>query len=221
MNNDISTTSLPVSTSQKLFDAYADWSSIPFIALPLAIFVWSFNKSQSYYQDNENFHNTIQDVIDTQTFGKIIVPLFRHINTSLTRDLISKNRLPTVTEAQAIIEESDTTKEGLLRNYDFSSLAEAIELQDSIEKIIKSKKDQTAFKKAIKTSRTFLIATTIASAINLILGFVLVGGQAVLGFNNPLCITIFVLWAICFGLSIIFILFFYYFKVKIEQMRYE
>lgn len=221
MNNDIPTTSLPMSNYQKLFDAYADWSSIPFIALPLAVFVWSFNKSQSYYQDNENFHNTIQDFIDTKTFGKIIVPLFRHINTSLTRDLVSQNRLPTSTDAQKVVQEADTTKEELLRNYDFSSLTEAIELQDSIEQVIKSKKDQTAFKQARKTSRAFLISTTITSGINMLIGFALVGAQATLGFSSPVCVTMLVVWVSCFLLSIIFISFFYFFKIKIEQMRYE
>lgn len=221
MNNELSTTPLSISTSQKLFDAYSDWSSIPFIALPLAVFVWSFNKSQSYYKDNDTFHNTIQDVIDTKTFGKIIVPLFSYINKSLRQDLVDQGKLPTSTEVQVIIEESDTSKEALLRGYDFSSLQEAIELQDSIEKIIKSKKDQTAFKKAVKKSRSFLILTTIISAVNLLLGFFLVGSQALLGLKSSLVLFVFISWAICFLLCIIFLLCFYYFKLNIEKMRYE
>ncbi len=213
---------VPQSIYMTLFNAYASWSTVPLIALPLGIFLFSFIKSQSYYQDNETFHTNLQDILDKEVFRKVIFPLYNYINLQLTGEIINKGLLPaTITNVQEFTKEIDGKKSDLLKEYDFSSLEEAIELQDSIEKIIKSNRDPIVLKSYIKKSRTFLIATTILSFINLLVGFILQGVQAILDFKNPITITLLVLWLVILFCTFVVMARFYYLKTRIEKMRYE
>jgi len=80
----------------KIFNAYANLTTLPWVGIPLAIFIWSFIKSSTYHQDNSAFHRNIRDVLDQQAFKKIIVPLFSYIDENLTQEIFKDSSLETI-----------------------------------------------------------------------------------------------------------------------------
>lgn len=210
------------STAQKTLGAFADWNSVPFIGIPLIIFGWCFQKSISYYKDNDQFHQTLEDGIYSSSFKKIIVPLFSFINSTLTAEVIRTNDLPTPpTSAEDILRASDSSKERLLTELDFSMLEPAIQFQDSVQNIIKSKRNQIYLKKRIIRSQVALIVTTVISFLDLLLGFAVVLCQAMLGADHIATQTVFLFWLVFLFLSLIGGMVFWCYRIALEQMRYE
>jgi len=204
----------------KLFTAYADISTIPWVGLPLGVFIWSFIKSSTYHQDNFSFHRDLRDVLDRQAFKKIIVPLFSFISENLTQEIANDTELQAITDKDELLKTADAKKKSLLVQRDFTYLESAIEFQDTIEKILKSKKNQMTLKNLIRRCRVALISLTIASAATLLLGIVWIYFQKVAE-NESLSFIFGVLWTVGFSLSLIFGAIWYYKRIKIEGLVNE
>lgn len=207
--------------SQKLFSAYVNLPSIPYIALPIAIFYYSFSTSQSFYKENGSFHTSIKDLIDEETFKKIILPLFTYINNDLTNTSLASGRVAVGGDFAQYVRDIDADKLSILSTCNFSYLEEAVEFQDAIEKIIKGKRNQIFLKNLIKKCRFSIVSLTYSSGINILLGIALVGIQSILGSGSIFFNLVLSVWIINLIITIVFGVFFYNYKLSIEKMRYE
>lgn len=204
----------------KLFIAYADITTISWVGIPLAIFVWSFLKSSTYHQDNSSFHRDIRDILDRQAFKKVIVPLFSYINENLTQEINGDSELQTISDKATLLKVSDEKKKALLSQRDYTYLESAIEFQDVIEKMLKSKKNQMAFKKLINGCRATLISLTISSAATLLFGVVWIYVQNVAASERLSWISG-AFWVLGLILSLVFGAIYYYKKIKMEELANE
>lgn len=204
----------------KLFEAYAEITTIPWVGLPLLIFGWSFIKSTSYYQDNSAFHTKLHDILDRKAFQKIIVPLFSFISKSLTEEIVDDTDLQQITDKDDLLKAADNKKEAILKQRDFSSLESAVEFQDVIEKMLKSKKNQMSLKRLIKNCRQALIGLTITSGLTLVLGVFLIYSHKVMN-NNTVSLSLAIAWGICFAIVFVLGAIYYYKTIKIEGLSNE
>jgi hypothetical protein len=205
----------------KLFIAYADITTIPWVVVPVAVFIWSFMKSLTYYQDNSAFHTKIWDVLDRHTFRKIVVPLFSHIDKNLTSELSSDQELQQITDKSDFLNKLAQKKEQALSQRGFSYLETAIEFQDDvIEQLLRSKKNQITFKDLVKSSRTVLIFMTVLSALAIISGIVLIYTLKVLE-NDHLSCYVMLSYASMLCLAFISGAIFYYKRLGIEKLSHD
>ena len=204
----------------KLFTAYADLPTIPWVGVPLGIFIWSFLKSAAYHQDNAAFHRDIRDILDRQAFKKIIVPFFSFISENLTQEISNDVSLQAIEDKAELLKAADAKKKELLGQRDFTYLGSAIEFQDTLEKILKSKKNQITLKSLVKKCRSALISLTVSSAATLLIGIAWIYFQSVSA-NKNLSLAFGIFWALGFGLSLIFGAVYYYKRIKIEGLANE
>ena len=200
-----------------LFNAYANFSTIPWVGLPLAIFIWSFIKSSTYHQDNSSFHRGVRDLLDSQAFKKIIVPLFSFINEDLTQEVINDPALQAITNNGELLNAADVKKKEILKQRDFTCLESAIEFQDVIEKILKSKKNQITFKSYVLACRASVIGATIASGVTILVAIAWIYFQSVV-VKDGFCQVFGVLWTIGFAVSLIFLGIYYYKTIIIDGL---
>lgn len=204
----------------KLFTAYADLPTIPWVGFPLGIFIWSLIKSSTYHQDNSSFHRDIRDTLDRQAFKKVIVPLFSYINENLTQEISTDTALQAITDKAELFKAADGKKKELLGQRDFTYLESAIEFQDTIEKMLKSKKNQMTLKCLIKECRNALIYLTVSSATTLLLGIAWIYFQKVTA-SESISLAFGILWTAGFVLSLTFGGIWYYKRIKIEGLSNE
>lgn len=201
----------------KLFEAYANVTTIPWVGLPLLVFGWSFVKSASYHQDNSAFHTKLHDILDRKAFQKIVVPLFSFISKNLTEEVANDAELQQIANKKELLKAADDKKESILKQRDFSLLESAVEFQDVIEKMLKSKRNQLSLKSLIKSCRQALIALTIVSGLALVLGVFLIYVHKVMN-NNVASLILTITWGACLALAFIFGGIYYYKTIKIEGL---
>lgn len=204
----------------KIFEAYGSLSSISFIGIPLAYLLWSFNQATTYHDKNNATHTEIKDKIYVRNFQKIILPLFSFINKSLREDPgLDLNEISS-SDKKEILKEADEKKIELLKTRDYSSLEEAIELQEEMENILKDKKNQISLKNWVSWQRKILNVITINNVITIILGIFLIYYQKVNYseiFSEVFCWT----WTLSLLISFAFGGLYYYFTNKIQNLLYE
>jgi len=111
----------------------------------------------------------------------------------------------------------EAKKKAILGQRDFTYLESAIEFQDVIEKILKSRKNQLTFRNFVKGCKSSLIYLTIFSATTLSLGIVWVYFQNV-SQNEKLSSVFCILWIISLVISLVFGLLYYFKKIKIDGL---
>lgn len=221
MSNTINPTISPEPTyTDKLFSAFADVESLFFVAVPLGFLCWSFPKTLTYYKDNESFHTGIKDSLDKKVFQKIIVPLYDFITNDLTAEISEDIKNIPSKDKLGFLKECDKKKIKLLEARDFTYLEKAIEFQEAIDKIIRTKKDQLTLKKLIKWNRKSLLVLTIISFILLILGIALVYSQKVNRSEN-ISINLLIIWTFFLVVCVIFFTIYWFLSIKIDGFNYE
>lgn len=204
----------------KIYEAYINFATIPWIGFPLAIFIWSFLNSSAYYKENLTFLNQIRDNLDRQAFRKIIVPLFSFINSDLTQDIIKNEEIMEIDDKEKLIIKVDDEKKEILKNRDFSYLDDALDFQVAIQELLESKNNTIVFKQLVKACHRSLVGITISSAVNIIIGILLIFFIKVMPYGIADKVMI-LLWIIAFLISIGWGLIYYIKNMRIQKLSNE
>lgn len=158
---------------EKILDAYGNINSVLFIALPLALFIWAFNKFISYHKENNYHHNDIRDFIDKEghkPFKKASMPFIRSIDESLTEYVLNNMEDGPVVSSHEFIKDFQIKKFKYLKDFDMTILEETIDFQEAMLAIAMLNKDQGALEGYIRKDRDALLFVIFGSLATLIFG---------------------------------------------------
>jgi hypothetical protein len=119
---------------------------------------------------------------------------------------------------EEFLKEMDEKKLALLKQRDFSYLEPAVEFQDVIEKVLKSKKNQLTLKSLIKSCRVIIISLTVVNFFTVVSGIALVYVKNVSS-NDGAAEKIFYIWLTLLVLSVILGIVYFIKSIKIEGLK--
>jgi hypothetical protein len=221
----LSAESINPTLANKIFTAYADFSSIGFIGIPAAVFIWAFNKSISYYKDNEDYHGKLRETLDKEVFNKTIIPLYKSINQDLSSSILQEGLMPDIIEE---VNPSDNPKEFIkifedkkilkLKKIDFSYFKEALDLQEIIENILKSNRNKGSLEEYIKKARVMLVMLLVGTGLQTITGIVFVYALKI-SVSDRLSNISLIVWIALLVLNLVSGAVYLYFSMKIDGFK--
>ena len=164
----------------RILTGFVDIQSIPMLAVPLGLFVYSFTNSMSYNKDNSVFHSSIEDQLDKKGFQDVVVPLYGAISANLLTEALAKVTSVSCRDKEAFLNTYEAEKETLLKTRDFTFLEASIDFQNAIRDIVKSRKNHIVFDELKKNSRTLLIVGTVTGFLTFLCGISVVFFQKVI-----------------------------------------